>query len=185
MENLYEVLGVSKTSTLLEIKTAFRTLAKETHPDLNGGDSEKQEQFKKVFEAYSVLSNPKSRVIYDDHFEIFQNLFDDTGFEEEQWEEETIWEEPWDKEPEEAWQETWDEIESQLFGELEKKAEKTIKESLLLIITGVVLTFIFGPFSLLFILHGVYKIFRANSAMERTKWYKKRLKKEVWRKLGI
>ncbi len=60
--NYYEVLGVSKTASEADIKTAFRKLAHKYHPDKGGGDTEK---FKQVSEAYRVLSDKKLRAQYD------------------------------------------------------------------------------------------------------------------------
>ena len=57
----YSLLGVSKTASQDEIKRAFRKKAHELHPD-KGGDAE---QFKKVNEAYQVLSEPQKRQQYD------------------------------------------------------------------------------------------------------------------------
>ena len=58
----YEVLGVSKTATDKEIKSAFRRLAKEYHPDLNKAP-DAAEKFKEVQEAYEVLSDENKRKI--------------------------------------------------------------------------------------------------------------------------
>jgi DnaJ-class molecular chaperone len=57
----YQTLGVSRDATQDDIKAAFRSLAKETHPDL-GGD---EERFKAINEAYSVLSDPAKRAAYN------------------------------------------------------------------------------------------------------------------------
>jgi curved DNA-binding protein CbpA len=57
----HKILGVSKTATLNEIKLAYRRLAMQLHPDTNGGDQKKSEQFKQVASAYEILSNPESR----------------------------------------------------------------------------------------------------------------------------
>lgn len=62
----YEILGVSKTSSEQEIKKAFRKKAAEFHPDRNKSP-EAPEQFKKVNEAYQVLSNPEKRKMYDQY----------------------------------------------------------------------------------------------------------------------
>lgn len=64
MENLYQLLGVSETSTLREVKTAYKGLAKAFHPDINPSKSA-EEQFKKITAAYTVLSNQQLRQQYD------------------------------------------------------------------------------------------------------------------------
>ena len=63
----YEVLGVSKTASEQEIKSAFRKKAKEFHPDLNKGDPNAAEKFKEAQEAYSVLSDESKRKMYDQY----------------------------------------------------------------------------------------------------------------------
>lgn len=61
----YEVLGVERTATEIEIKRAYRTLAVKHHPDKNPGDAEAEEKFKEAAEAYSVLSDAQKRASYD------------------------------------------------------------------------------------------------------------------------
>ncbi len=61
----YEILGVVKTSTEVEIKRAYRTLAVQHHPDKNPGDAASEERFKEAAEAYSVLSDGQKRAAYD------------------------------------------------------------------------------------------------------------------------
>ena len=58
---LYDILGVAPNATAKEIKTAYRKLAIEHHPD-KGGD---EEEFKRISEAYSILSDPEKRELYD------------------------------------------------------------------------------------------------------------------------
>ena len=60
----YEVLGVSKSATDSEIKSAFRRLAKQYHPDINK-EAGAEEKFKEIQEAYAVLSDPNKRKQYD------------------------------------------------------------------------------------------------------------------------
>ncbi len=62
----YEVLGVSKSASLDEIKSQYRKLALKFHPDRNKS-SEAPEHFKEISEAYAVLSDPEKRKIYDQY----------------------------------------------------------------------------------------------------------------------
>ena len=61
----YEVLGVSKTASADEIKSAYRKLAMKWHPDRNPDNPEAKEKFQEASEAYEVLSNPEKRQRYD------------------------------------------------------------------------------------------------------------------------
>jgi DnaJ-class molecular chaperone len=63
----YDVLGVSRDANKAEVKTAFRKLARELHPDVNDHDPEAEEKFKEAAEAYEVLSDPQRRQVYDAH----------------------------------------------------------------------------------------------------------------------
>ena len=61
----YEVLGVNKSSSADQIKSAYRKLAVKFHPDKNEGDKGAEEKFKEASEAYHVLSNPERKQNYD------------------------------------------------------------------------------------------------------------------------
>ncbi|UCF63099.1 MAG: molecular chaperone DnaJ [bacterium] len=88
----YEVLGVNRSATEEEIKTAYRKLAMKYHPDRNQGDKEAEDKFKEVAEAYEVLRDRNKRSMYDrfghdglkgggfgggfhDPFDIFREVF--------------------------------------------------------------------------------------------------------------
>ena len=70
----YETLGVKKDSSTQDIKKAYRKLAMKYHPDRNKGDKEAEEKFKKISEAYAVLSDPEKRKQYD--------TFGESGFQQ-------------------------------------------------------------------------------------------------------
>jgi len=61
----YEVLGVTRTSTEVELKAAFRKLAMQHHPDRNPGDKDCEHRFKEINEAYDVLKDGDKRAAYD------------------------------------------------------------------------------------------------------------------------
>jgi molecular chaperone DnaJ len=61
----YDVLGVDRTATDTQIKSAYRKLALQYHPDRNPGNKEAEEKFKEAAEAYAVLADPQKRGMYD------------------------------------------------------------------------------------------------------------------------
>lgn len=64
-KNYYDILGVSKTASSDEIKSAYRKLAKQYHPDLHPNDEVCATKFKEISEAYEVLSDEQKRSNYD------------------------------------------------------------------------------------------------------------------------
>ena len=63
--DFYEVLGVTRTCTEVELKAAFRKLAMQHHPDRNPGDKDCEHRFKEINEAYDVLKDGDKRAAYD------------------------------------------------------------------------------------------------------------------------
>jgi molecular chaperone DnaJ len=61
----YEVLGVKRDAPEMEIKKAFRKLARKYHPDVNPSDKTAEHKFKELSQAYEILSDPKKRQQYD------------------------------------------------------------------------------------------------------------------------
>jgi molecular chaperone DnaJ len=61
----YDILGVKRGASETELKSAFRRLAKEHHPDRNPGDSSAEQKFKEINEAYEVLKDQQKRAAYD------------------------------------------------------------------------------------------------------------------------
>ncbi|MBI4743878.1 MAG: molecular chaperone DnaJ [Actinobacteria bacterium] len=85
-KDYYKILGVSKDANRNEVKKAYRKLARKYHPDANPNNKEAEEKFKKVSEAYEVLSDEKKRKEYDEASRMFgqggHGGFRPTGFED-------------------------------------------------------------------------------------------------------
>lgn len=89
----YEILGIERTANGGEIKSAYRKMALKYHPDRNSGSAEAEEMFKRVNEAYQVLSDESKRQLYDRYGKSglesrgysgfsgrgFEDIFDDLG----------------------------------------------------------------------------------------------------------
>src|SRR5262245_31864881 len=75
----YETLGVPRQATADEIRKAYRKLARKHHPDLNPGDKSAEDRFKKVQEAYDILSDSKKRQMYDQFGFYSENGFPGAG----------------------------------------------------------------------------------------------------------
>ncbi len=66
-QDYYKTLGVNRNASEDEIKKAYKRLARKYHPDLNPGDKNSEERFKKVQEAYEILSDPKKKQMFDQY----------------------------------------------------------------------------------------------------------------------
>lgn len=94
--SLYDVLGIRMEATCQEIKTAYRRLAKEVHPDVavangqRGQQAKSGEEFMKIHEAYSTLSDPDRRADYDRR--LFRRRWPvSSGFSGRTWETDQCW----------------------------------------------------------------------------------------------
>ena len=75
-KDYYEVLGIKRDADDAALKKAYRKLAKKYHPDSNGGNAQAEQKFKEVTEAYTILSDPEKRKLYD---RFGHAAFDGTG----------------------------------------------------------------------------------------------------------
>jgi len=74
-QDYYDILKVERKASQDDIRKSYRRLARKYHPDLNPGDKAAEDRFKKLQEAYDVLSDPKKRQMYDQ-----QGFYSDSGF---------------------------------------------------------------------------------------------------------
>lgn len=72
-ENYYHILGLDQKATPEEIKQAYRQLAKKYHPDKHKGDLKYEEKFKRILQAYTILSNPIKKEQFDGILEYRKN----------------------------------------------------------------------------------------------------------------
>ena len=63
--DLYELLGIARGATLIDIKRSYKRLARKYHPDINPGDQTAEARFKEITRAYETLSDPERRLRYD------------------------------------------------------------------------------------------------------------------------
>jgi DnaJ-class molecular chaperone len=70
----YRILGVSRSADEKEIKSAYRRLARQNHPDVNRNNPEAAARFQEISEAYRVLSDPEKRKLYDQYGENYEQV---------------------------------------------------------------------------------------------------------------
>src|SRR5207247_8712704 len=73
-KDYYSTLGVAKTASEKEIKSAYRKLARKHHPDVNPGDKGAEQRFKDINRAYEVLSDSKKRAKSDRYGENWEQV---------------------------------------------------------------------------------------------------------------
>jgi molecular chaperone DnaJ len=76
-QDYYEILGVRRDASVDDIRKSYRRLARKYHPDLNPGDKAAEDRFKKLQEAYDILSDSKKKQMYDQY-----GFYSPTGFPE-------------------------------------------------------------------------------------------------------
>ena len=73
MADFYDILGVPRNASQKDIRQGYRGMARQFHPDVNGGEKTSEEKFKQINEAYSVLSDENKRRRYDRHGDNWAN----------------------------------------------------------------------------------------------------------------
>jgi curved DNA-binding protein len=88
-EDYYKILGVNRDASEKDVKRAYRRLARQFHPDMNPGNKQAEERFKKINEAYEVLGDPEKRAKYNRLGTSWQQWqragHDPSGFDWSQW----------------------------------------------------------------------------------------------------
>ena len=84
-KDYYKALGVEKTATQDEIKSAYRKLARKHHPDMNPDDPKAEDRFKDINEAYQALSDPEKRQKYDQFGSQYQQFRNGGGQPDDFW----------------------------------------------------------------------------------------------------
>src|SRR5437762_10219670 len=84
-DELYVILEVLRTASVDEIKKAFRKLARRYHPDINPGDRLAEERFKRITEAYEILSDPLKRQFYDVNGFYTEGVLESSGNTQASW----------------------------------------------------------------------------------------------------
>ena len=79
-QDFYSTLGVGRDASEKDIRSTYRRLARKYHPDVNSGDAEAGERFKRINEAYQVLSDEKTRRDYDEFGENWRHAEQMRGF---------------------------------------------------------------------------------------------------------
>jgi molecular chaperone DnaJ len=78
-EDYYSALGIPRNAKEPDIKKAYRRMARKNHPDVNPGDKSAEERFKKIQEAYDVLSDSNKRAMYDQYGFYSENFKEQPG----------------------------------------------------------------------------------------------------------
>jgi tetratricopeptide (TPR) repeat protein len=82
MQDFYEILGVDKGASQVQIKAAFKRMAMKYHPDRNPGNKEAEETFKSINEAYHTLSTAEKKLHYDSRFYWVKEEYSDAYWQE-------------------------------------------------------------------------------------------------------